>query len=173
MPSKLTIALLIIFSITLFVIPVSGGAGQGSSRPPQKEEILTNQDIEKYKKPSDGETQSVINKKAESDNKTRKAEDRKEQEYWCKRAAYYKKKIEKAQDEVKKQDARLVELKEDASRELGKKRKALEKEIKKTRTKLKNAQKQLKDREKDIDRIENEAHKKGIPPGWLRCQFTW
>jgi hypothetical protein len=29
----------------------------------------------------------------------------------------------------------------------------------------------LKAEEQELNDLENEAHRKGVPPGWLRCQF--
>ena len=167
-----TAILLLLCTAFLFTI---AGQTRADNKPAQKEDLtFSNQDLEKYKLPSDNKTQATKPRRAEEKReKTRKTEEQKEKEYWCKRAEYYVKKIEKAQDEVDKQEERLDELKAAASRELGKQRKLLDKEIKKTRKKLESARKQVTARERDKARIEEEAHRKGIPPGWLRCQFTW
>ena len=36
---------------------------------------------------------------------------------------------------------------------------------------LVKARKQVTAAEKDLDDLEHVAHRKGIPPGWLRCQI--
>ena len=170
MRSRFHAVLLAVLAAGLFATPVHGAPEPTGSRP----EVITNKDIERYKLPSDAHSQSPTRAKtAERDEKARKSGEKEEQEYWCKRATYYNKKVEKARAELEKQEERLAELREDASKELDKKRKGVEKEIKRTREKIRNAQREVKEREKELDRVEHEAHKKGIPPGWLRCQFAW
>ncbi|HEX8947756.1 MAG TPA: hypothetical protein VF790_02270 [Dissulfurispiraceae bacterium] len=170
--------MLLLLLFTAFPLTVAGQAradARTDNKPAQREDLtFSNQDLEKYKPASDNKAQAVKPPRTEEKKeKTQKTEEQKEKEYWCKRAEYYAKKIEKAQDEVDKQEERLDELKDAASRELGKQRKLLDKEIKKTRKKLESARKQVAARERDMARIKEEAHKKGVPPGWLRCQFTW
>jgi hypothetical protein len=99
-----------------------------------------------------------------------KIKERQEKEYWCKRSAYYKKRIEKAQYEVDKEEELLSELDEASSVEAGKDKKYIDKKINKTRDKLSSAKKLLKDREGDLGRLEDEARKRHIPSEWLQCQ---
>jgi hypothetical protein len=99
-----------------------------------------------------------------------KTKEPQEKEYWCKRSAFHKKRIEQAQSEIDREEALLSDLKDAASEETGKNRKYIDKKIQKTLNNLANAHKLLKDREKDLARIEDEAHKKNIPPGWLQCE---
>jgi peptidoglycan hydrolase CwlO-like protein len=108
-----------------------------------------------------------------ADKKTGKksGSEKQEREYWCKQGTKHKKNIEKAQQEISDTEKELESLKKEASMEIGNKRTALDKKIKKTEKKLREAKKELAKREKDLNILENEAHKKGIPPGWLRCQF--
>ena len=37
--------------------------------------------------------------------------------------------------------------------------------------KITKSKKQLRYAEKDLAEFEGEAHRKEVPPGWLRCQF--
>jgi hypothetical protein len=96
-----------------------------------------------------------------------------EKEYWCKRSAYYKKRIEKAQYEVDKEDELLSELKDTDATKTVEDKKYIDDKIKKTQNKLAGAQKFLKDREKDLARLEDEARRKKIPSEWLQCQPVW
>ena len=163
-----SIAVMMFLCITGLFIPATVPESLAEST------IYSNQDIEKYKRPADNTARAEKNSRSEAKKeKAGKAAEQQEKEYWCKQATSYKNKMDKAQDEAGKQEKRLAELKDAAGQEIGKKRKSLEKEISNTQKKLKNAQKQLEDRQKDLDRLEGEAHKKGVPPGWLRCQFTW
>ncbi len=99
--------------------------------------------------------------------------EKEDKEYWCKKAASHKKKIEKAQGEIAETEEKLTKLKDAASRETGKKRRSLENDIKKTEKRLKEIEGQRKESERGLGRLEEEAHRKGVPPGWLRCQFTY
>lgn len=94
--------------------------------------------------------------------------EQKEKEFWCKKAIQHKKKMGKAQDEIKEAEKKLAEL-EESNLPDAKKKKA----VKKTQKDLSDAKKQLKYAERDLSELEDAAHRKGIPPGWLRCQFSW
>jgi hypothetical protein len=100
---------------------------------------------------------------------TEKIKEQQEREYWCKRAAYHRKRIDDAQYEVDKESELLSELRDEVSMETGRDKKFNEKKINKTREKLASAQKLLKDRESDLTRLEDEALRKHIPSGWLQC----
>jgi len=122
--------------------------------------VYTNQDIEKYKKPSDSESQSAkTDRTADRKQKAQAIEEGKEKEYWCKNASRYRKNIEKAQDDITDIENRLSK-----GNLCIKSKKALAKSLEKARKKLKYAEGDFKD-------LEAEAHRKRIPPGWLRCQF--
>ncbi len=99
--------------------------------------------------------------------------EKEDKEYWCKKANAHRKKIEKAQSEIAETEEKLAKLKDAASRETGKKRRPLESDIKKTEKRLKEIERQRKENERKLGSLEEEAHRKGIPPGWLRCQFTF
>lgn len=169
-----------IASLSAFVILwlsafISGSdAALGGSPAQDQKTVFSNRDIEKYRYPSDlSERQQADSRKEGKKDGIRKREEQQDKEYWCRKATHYRKKLEKAQEEVRKQEERLEELKDSASQELGGKRKALEKEVKNTQKKLRTARKGVEDGRRDMDRLEDEAHRKGVPPGWLRCQYTW
>jgi len=96
-----------------------------------------------------------------------------DKEYWCKRSAYYKKRIEKAQYEADKEDELLSELRDSGSLETGADKKYIDKKIAKTEDRLASAQKFLKDRQGDLVRLEEEARSKNIPAEWLQCRPAW
>jgi len=100
---------------------------------------------------------------------TEKIKELQEKAYWCKRVVYHRKRIENAQYEVDKEAELLSELRDEVSMETGRDKKFIEKKINKTQDKLISAQKLLKDREGDLARLEDEAHRKKIPSGWLQC----
>lgn len=121
---------------------------------------FSDKDVEQYKMPSDNKPPGTRVKDARTkEEKAAEKKEQREQEDWCKRATLLRKRIEKAQDAA-------LEIEEELSAEKlsRKKRIPLEK-------KLKRARKQVSYAEKDLTDLENEAHRKDIPPGWLRCQF--
>jgi chromosome segregation ATPase len=152
---KRTLAgLLFIAACTLF--PLTGTAQQ---QPP----VFSNSDIEKYKQPSDSrpvETKKDIRDVRKIDART--AKNNLERERWCKRATAQNKKIEKAQYDVRSAE-KAVKREEEKDFHGGKKSKQLQ-------DSLEHAKRKLASEERELNDIENEAHRTGVPPGWLRCQ---
>jgi hypothetical protein len=146
---------------------VSAGAGFCEEKPL----LFTNDDIEKYRQPSDNKPQEQ--KPQQQQKKTvpsaKKDEDKKNQgkqgqEYWCKRTTAAMRKIEKAAQDVRERE-------EEISREQSKNGHTSRKKNTTLQGKLKKAKDHLSSAERDLSDIEHEAHRKSIPPGWLRCQF--
>jgi hypothetical protein len=128
----------------------------GNEAPKQDIQPFTNKDLEKYHNTSESKPAvpdpMLKDTKSEKIVKTEKSREQKEKEYWCKKTTPYRRKIEKAKDDI---------------REIEKSGK-ITKQLKK---KLEVVKKQLKTAEQDLADIEDEAYRKRIPPGWLRCQF--
>ena len=128
--------------------------------------VFTNQDIDKYKVKSEGKVQDVkigkVSPNSGNKERAQKIIEAKEQEYWCKRATVQKRKIEHIQEDISDSEKNLSG--EVGGRVTHKKKKEFTKRIEVSRKKLKYA-------ERDLADIEDEAHRKGVPPGWLRCQF--
>lgn len=134
-----------------------GSTGRGESV------VYTNEDIEKYRKPSDKIARDAKAPVArELKEQAKGAESQKEKDYWCKKATAYRKGIEEAGDNVKEAENKLSGLKPKDKKKISQAQKNLER-----------ARKELRMRERDLSDLEEEAHRKGIPPGWLRCQFSW
>jgi chromosome segregation ATPase len=157
------------FLFTVFLVnsmccsAVNGAEGSVEEHP----QIFTNQDIEKYKGPSEAKTSDAraVSKedaeKAQNDKNQSIWEDQ-EKEYWCKKASAYKKKIKKADDDVKETEGEIVQGSSKGSHG-GKKTSQLQKKLEKSRKKVEYA-------EAGLGELEDEAHRKGVPPGWPRCQ---
>lgn|GEM_PF-2039491 len=135
--------------------------------------ILANQGNTQLTGKPDAPRGALSLKPGDGKEDTEKNKELQEKEYWCKRAVYHKKRIENAQYEVDKEAELLSELRDEVSMETGRDKKFIEKKITKTRDKLTSAQKLLKDRESDLARLEDEAHRKNIPSGWLQCPSVW
>ncbi len=151
---------------------------------PQREvsPAFTNKDLEQYKPQSAAETPaddpaargSVRTNGDQKPDKRQRAEtasDRREQEYWCKKARQIRKGLTLAQDEVHELTARLKELSTVKAQTTGKKLANIDKQHSKTTRDLKAAGKRLKERQETLAELEDDAHRNNIPPGWLRCQF--
>lgn len=157
----------IIIILLLFQNTVSAGDETAL----QNSKIYSNQDLERYKRPSDpGYTQHEI-RTPEKDQYTSSAKKTKSDEeylkkYWCEKGSLYRKKVEKTKD-------MYAEAKKDSSDKETMYRygKISYCKYNSARTKLERTGKALKEAEKDLNDIENEAHRDWIPMGWLRCQF--
>jgi hypothetical protein len=123
---------------------------------------FSNQDLEKYKSPDDNASaQGAV--RVEKMNRTAKRDEQREKENWCSRARECQKKIDRAKDELKDEEDRTND---DSGTGLKK-----HKMRKQTRRNYVQARKKLREAERDLSYLEEEAHRKDIPPGWLRCQF--
>ena len=144
----------------LMLAPLCCGRAWAEGDDPGGVPYYTNRDIVKYGKgPEGAEPPSTSDGKSEKAERLRKIEEERGKEYWCKKAAPYRRKVDSARDEVRSAEKELAEDPADK-----KKGRALKKKLEGSRSRLKNA-------ELDLAEIEGEAHRKGIPPGWLRCQF--
>jgi chromosome segregation ATPase len=164
MVKRLIVFLFIAFVFSLFLDPLKcAGAFEDKPR------VFTNQDIKKYKSSSDSittDTKTVFQEDGEGsrESKNQRIMEEHEMEYWCKRASAYKKKIKEADGDVK-------EIEQEISEESSKSPRSSKKKTKLRQNKLEKAKKRLTDAEADLGELEDEAHRKGVKPGWLRCQL--
>ncbi len=149
------------FPVALIAVVIFLIAGSGFCEAPP---LFTNADIDKYRSSSDTrlQEQKDIAPGVKRDEH-RKARDEGKQEYWCKRATVAGKNIEKAERNVRQQE-------EEISKERSKTVRT-SKKIDALQNRLRKAKESLASAEEDLNDIENEAHRRGIRPGWLRCQF--
>ncbi|NJD55894.1 MAG: hypothetical protein FIA94_05745 [Nitrospirae bacterium] len=150
------VAAMVLFAAACAVCSPAGAAQEQAP-------VYSNRDIEKYKQlqdPRPAETKRDTREERRLD--AREAKNSQERERWCKRASAQKKKIEKAQYDVQSAE-KALRHEEEKDFHGGKKSKQL-------KDKLQLAKRKLANEERDLSDIENEAHRKGIPPGWLRCQ---
>jgi septal ring factor EnvC (AmiA/AmiB activator) len=94
-------------------------------------------------------------------------------EYWCKKASVLQRAIDKARDNVRYEEEKLKRAKNSRPSMSYKQQKSYEARISELERKVERAKNSLNYAEKDLQDLENEAHRKSIPPGWLRCQFTY
>jgi hypothetical protein len=149
------------FAGFLFIVTAAAFPATGTAQ--DQVPAYSNSDVERFRQPSDSRpAQPMKETKGERKADARTAKDNIERERWCKRATAQRDEIEKAQYEVQVSEKKLrQEEKKDFHG--GKKTKQLQERLALAKRKLAGEEKELTD-------IENEAHRKGVPPGWLRCQ---
>lgn len=165
-----------LISIALFcstAVAASGEAQQQDASP-----AYTNKDLDQYRPPATAveprvqeAARTFADRKSDSRQRSDAIADKKEQEYWCKKARQIKKSLAMAKDEVNEHTAKLNELSAARAQTTGKKMASLEKQCNKTSRDLKAAGKRLRERQETLAELEDDAHRNNIPPGWLRCQF--
>lgn len=129
------------------------------------EKVLTNEDLEKYN------VAPITKSKSETENGSadtggREVQQQKEDpQLWCNRARELKDKISsakaayiQAQERKAEADRNYLSIGASAARE-------------EANAKLSQAETAVKAAESELRDLEDSAHRQGIPPGWLRCQF--
>jgi hypothetical protein len=163
---KGSVILRITFSIlTMVCLSASSFA---DNNPP----VLSNDDLIKYKKTSDNAPSSQP-MSLPQEPYVRK-DDRADQaayESWCDAGSKYRTRVERTKKEVEKAEEKLkiekheYEIFKVNKGKLGKPSGYLSAE-----RNLENAKMRLVNAEADLSELESQAHRKGIKPGWLRCQ---
>src|SRR3990172_321570 len=138
-----------VFLVFLFVAggPL-GRTALGDDAPPP---VFSNQDLEQYGRSSgyNPPVASKVDRKEELREKSNRIREEKDREYWCKKAGPYRKKIERAKDDIAE-----IEAERGADGSLKKAAKA----------RLERARKLLKNAEQDLTELEDEARRKSVPP---------
>jgi hypothetical protein len=153
---------IVFFFFAAAMFGISSGAD--SSEQPLS---FSNKDLESYENPADRTNREPQPPGPErSGVKKAKVEDsgeQREKEYWCRKASPLTRKIRQLGEEIREKEVELRE--ENASVDARKKKtQTLHKELAGVRKRLKAAEGNFSD-------LADEAHRKGVPQGWLRCQF--
>lgn len=150
----------------------------GDAQQQEASHSFTNKDLEQYRpaatageSPAHETVRATGDQKSDKQQRSEAAADRKEQEYWCRKARQIKKGLNIAKDEVDEHTARLNELTTAKAHTTGKKMASLEKQQNKTSRELKAAGKRFRERQETLAELEDDAYRSNVPAGWLRCQF--
>lgn len=133
--------------------------------------VFTNEDLSRHKAPDsrDSEDKRLPGRlQAKSKPLNHKTSGDKEKEKWCKKGRLYQNRVDEAKaylHEAEKTHSESLS-KTRVSRKGKKRSEPSDARSRKARLRLERAEKRLLD-------IEQEAHRKNIPPGWLRCQFSY
>jgi hypothetical protein len=124
---------------------------------------FSNDDLKKYKStptstvlPADPKTKEKTPEQEGKSISTEPSEDMLKSA-WCSRGTHYKDRVAEAQNRLDR-----------ISRWVSDKRPFVDQE---DEEKLKRARQVLENAEKELQEVEQEAHRSNVPPGWLRCQF--
>jgi len=145
-----------------------------SSFAEDKPPLLTNADLAKYKRSNDNSTSQMQSAPQQiNDNQSYKearAEDR-NYESWCSAGTTYRNKVFRAKDDVNEADERYrIAVHEYEIYKIYKGKMGKPYDYNAARSNLANAKIRLKDAEEKLSDLEADAHRKGVKPGWLRCQ---
>ncbi|HSW63043.1 MAG TPA: hypothetical protein VLH56_07030 [Dissulfurispiraceae bacterium] len=145
--------------LVFFAVPLVVGAAE-------QPRSYADSDLKKYRNPSDG-TQGTVSVPKEKSASGKNSADVKDKEYWCREGAKHAKIVEKAQSRVRASEAAVAKKRESADRKPGDKKAA--KQLSDEQKRLAKDQKVLAAEEAELASLENRAHRKSIPPGWLKC----
>jgi hypothetical protein len=151
------------YSTFLFiVIAISSQVSAGDTQ------VFTNHDLEPYERQYESEKKVPVQDK--QTGKHSKAYGRvrhvDQQEYWCKRGTVTQEKVDRAKEKLIKAEEYSEEMKSRTFWRGKSKRTGANAE-----RKLEKAKEDLLSAERAYRKTDDEAHRKGIPPGWLRCEF--
>ena len=118
-----------------------------------------NEDLNKFETPrTDVKTAPDVSDKISDEKKSEDLETQ-DREEWCRRGAPILRAISEAQNEIEELNSALSKEGQEVlseSRKEGRRDSAMRK---------------LREAEKALDDLDEEAHAKGVPPGWIRCNF--
>lgn len=120
-----------------------------------------NEDLNKYETTGGTEEKTAPNlpDKTSNENKSEDLETQ-DKEEWCRRGAPIIRAISEAQDELEKLNSELYEEGQEVTSEARKE------------GRRDSAMRKLNEAEKALSDLEDEAHAKGVPVGWIRCNFN-
>jgi hypothetical protein len=121
----------------------------------------TNEDLNKYETPGSTDVKTAPNVPDKTSNE-KKSDDLETQDRdaWCRRGTPFLRAISEAQDEI---DALNSEFSKEGQEVLSESRKEGRRD---------SATRKLREAESALSDLEDEAHEKGVPVGWVRCNFN-
>jgi hypothetical protein len=134
--------------------------------------VITNEDLEKYgakKKGSSDDSevkQETAPAPAQEAAPAPAASKEAEGETWCTKANQHRARVEDARKRVEAAEQKRRDPSEGATGSYN-----LVQAMAAAEESLAQAKKDLETSEKELEEFEQSAHRQGIPPGWLRCQF--
>ena len=120
-----------------------------------------NEDLNKYETTGGTEEKTAPNlpDKTSNENKSEDLEPQ-DKEEWCRRGTPFLRAISEAQNELDELNSPLYEEGQEVESESRKE------------GRRNTAMKKLNDAERALSALEDEAHAKGVPVGWVRCDYN-
>ncbi len=128
----------------------------------------TDSDLQKYRNPADS-NRNAVSSPREKAASGRNLSDRQDQEKasWCKEGTKRSRMVEQAKHRVSTSEAAVAKKQEEADRKPGDRNAA--KRLSDARKKLAKDQEALAREDAELASLETRAYRKGVPPGWLKC----
>jgi len=119
-----------------------------------------NEDLNKFETPrTDVKTAPDVSDKISDEKKSEDLETQ-DREEWCRRGAPILRAISEAQNEIEELNSALSKEGQEVLAES------------RQEERRDSAMRKLREAEKALDDLDEEAHAKGVPPGWIRCNFN-
>lgn len=97
--------------------------------------------------------------------------DQADYESWCSSGIKYRNKVDRAKNELKEAEEKFrIEKNEYEIYNRYKSKSGKPSKYHSAESRLENARKHLAEVELELSELESQAHRKGVKPGWLRCQ---
>ncbi len=156
---------ILLTSIVFLILPLTAALA-GS------EQTYTNKDLERYR----GEDTGAVAPEAapqvpKKESRASKATDERSKKYWCSRGSVLTTKVDRAKEKVRDAEQKLADTDDLAVTKM--KNGSSQKRRESAEKKVRSAKKELYRAEHSLEALEQDAHRQNIPPGWLRCQFTY
>ena len=118
-----------------------------------------NKDLNKYETPgTDVKTAPDVSDKISDEKKSEDLETQ-DREEWCRRGAPILRAISEAQNEIEELNSALSKEGQEVLAES------------RQEERRDSAMRKLREAEEALGYLDDEAHAKGVPPGWIRCNF--
>ncbi len=147
------------FIVLLLILPCIVFAGESP--------VFTDMDLQKYKRSSDSEVQYQEYETPKiTEPEYSVSDERAQRESWCERATKARNRVEKTKRALISASETYIRIKTTYGT-----RYAGAKAVTEASIEMNKAEAEAIDAENEMKRIEDEAHRKSIPPGWLQCRF--
>ena len=151
--------------LSLSIVILLSSSMPAETNPP----LLTNDDLIKYKKDSDNAP--YMHNPRQSYTPTEVSRNQAAYEPWCDVGTKYRNRVDRAKKEVDEAEEKLrIEKHEYEVYKMYKGKLGRPSSYISAENRLSYAKKNLATAELDLSELESQAHRKGVKPGWLRCQ---
>lgn len=153
--------------LSLFLSPLLLPSWSGAA---EKTTVYTDSDLNQYRNPADNRPSATPERKKSASHR-KSASDTKEKEYWCREGTKRTLVTEKARKRVSTAETSVAKKQDEVDRHPS--QRSAVKRLNAAKKTLAKEQKTLSKEEAALSAFETRAQRKGIPPGWLRCNSEY